>query len=200
MTITPPAPPPAASPSGSGTPIDQEARDRLLHDLDRTFFVEAGAGTGKTTTLVGRIENLIATGRVTLDRLAAITFTEAAASELRDRVRERLERGSVEREDAEERARCRQAAGEIDLAAISTIHAFAGGLLRAFPLEAGLPPSLRMLDKIEQGMRFEERFREWFRGPACTPPAAEILRRANEADVARPQQLGERPTPLVEGS
>ena len=174
MTVTPPVP----SPADSFVPIDRAARERLRNDLDRTFFVEAGAGTGKTTTLVGRIENLIARGRVTIDRLAAITFTEAAASELRDRVREALERGSEKRKDPEEQARCRQAAGEIDLAAISTIHAFAGGLLRAFPLEAGLPPSLRTLDAIEQGMRFEERFRDWFRRAALQAPAADVLRRA----------------------
>src|SRR3954451_3200987 len=122
MTVSPPAHLIPLAPADAREPIDQPARQRLLHDLDRTFFVEAGAGTGKTTMVVGRIENLIATGRVTIDRLAAITFTEAAASELRDRVRERLERGSVEREDAGERERCRRAAGEIDLAAISTIH------------------------------------------------------------------------------
>ena len=69
-------------------------RTRLLSELDRTFFVEAGAGTGKTTMLVGRIVNLVAAGRVTMEHLAAITFTEAAAAELRDRVREGLERGS----------------------------------------------------------------------------------------------------------
>src|SRR3954463_14633070 len=121
MTATPLAPPPPVDAPG---PIDQAARERLLHDLDRTFFVEAGAGTGKTTTLVGRIENLIARGRVTIDRLAAITFTEAAADELRDRGRERLERGGGQGNAPEERERCRRAAGEIDLAAIQTIHAF----------------------------------------------------------------------------
>mgnify|MGYP003413768250 CR=1 FL=1 len=43
---------------------------------------------------------------------------------------------------------CLTAAAEIDLAAIQTIHAFAGGLLRAYPLEAGLPPGLTQLDTI----------------------------------------------------
>lgn len=60
--------------------------------------------------------------------MLAITFTEAAAAELRDRVREQLER-----------QRCARAVEEIDQASISTIHAFAGQLLRTFPLEAGLP-------------------------------------------------------------
>ena len=67
----------------------------MLNELDRTFFVEAGAGTGKTTMLVGRIVNLVATAACDGD-LAAITFTEAAAAELRDRVREGLERAALE--------------------------------------------------------------------------------------------------------
>ena len=68
-------------------PDDADARSRILNDLDRTYFVEAAAETGKTTALVGRMVNMLASGRVTMERLAAITFTEAAAAELRDRVR-----------------------------------------------------------------------------------------------------------------
>src|SRR5262249_62189140 len=109
----------------------------------------------------------------------AITFTEAAAAELRDRVREGLERATAdpERSDAE-RGRCRRAVEEIDLAAIQTIHAFALGLLRSYPLEAGLPPGFSTLDEIEQEMKFEDRFREWVWGRALEEPAPDALRRA----------------------
>src|SRR5947207_12103711 len=113
-------------------PTDQAARERLFGELDATFFVEAGAGTGKTTTMVGRIVNLVAAGRVTMEGLAAITFTEAAAAELRDRVREGLERAASQRTDPNEQRNCRLAAADVDLAAIQTIHAFAGGLLRSY--------------------------------------------------------------------
>ena len=71
-------------------PADQPARDRIHHDLDTTLFVEAGAGTGKTRELIERIVRLVASGRAELRQIAAITFTEAAAAELRDRVRLRL--------------------------------------------------------------------------------------------------------------
>ena len=70
---------------------DAAARDRLRADLDTSFFVEAGAGTGKTTAMVERISALIATGRARAESIAAITFTEAAAGELRARVRDALE-------------------------------------------------------------------------------------------------------------
>ena len=67
---------------------DQDARDTVAKDLGRTLFVEAGAGTGKTTALVGRILNLVLTNddavRRRLSVIAAITFTEAAAAELRE--------------------------------------------------------------------------------------------------------------------
>ena len=162
-----------------GALIDAADRERLLTERDRTFFVEAGAGTGKTTVLVGRIVNLVAAGCVDMASLAAITFTEAAAAELRDRVREGLEKAAADpaRTD-EERRTCVTAAAEVDLAAIQTIHAFAGGLLRAYPLEAGLPPELAQLDDIEQDARFEERFRAWFWGDALRPPVGETIRRA----------------------
>ena len=75
-------------------PEDQEARDLIANDLDRTFFVEASAGTGKTTSLVQRMINLVQSGRTTMDRVAAITFTEAAAAELQERVRQGLERAA----------------------------------------------------------------------------------------------------------
>src|SRR4051812_12337901 len=149
----------------TATLIDQDTRQQLLTCFDRTFFVEAGAGTGKTTVLVGRIVMLVAAGRVTMEELAAITFTEAAAAELRDRVREGLEQAANDpaRPDDERRS-CLIAVEEIDLAAIQTIHAFAGGLLRSYPLEAGLPPGFTTLDDIEQDVVFEERFRAWFWG------------------------------------
>ena len=45
-------------------PLDEDARARVVNDLDRNLFVEAGAGTGKTFTLVGRIVRLVASGRL----------------------------------------------------------------------------------------------------------------------------------------
>jgi len=64
-------------------PQDQDQRDRITSSLDETLFVEAGAGTGKTEALVSRIVALITTGRATISGIAAITFTELAAAELR---------------------------------------------------------------------------------------------------------------------
>jgi len=143
-------------------PTDQAARERIRTDHESTLFVEAGAGTGKTTALVRRVAELVVTGRVTSARhLAAITFTEAAAAELRDRVREQLEAeiGRLERSD-EERARVEAVLADVDEITLTTLHGFASRLLGTYPLEAGLPPGFEVEDEIEASVRFERRFRD----------------------------------------
>ena len=156
---------------------DADVRRRLNEELGTSFFVEAGAGTGKTTAIVGRIVALVASGILLPSGLVAITFTEAAAAELRARVRDGLERAAREegRPDGE-RDRCRSAAGLLDEASIDTIHAFAGALLRSYPLEAGLPPNFDTLDQIEQDLEFRERFRAWFEKIADDIKVRDILR------------------------
>ena len=81
----------------SPAPLDQAARHRITADgLADTLFVEAGAGSGKTTQLVARIVNLVLERGVPLSAIAAITFTEAAAAELRTRIRAAFESAAGE--------------------------------------------------------------------------------------------------------
>src|SRR5690242_11529925 len=105
---------------------DAAARKRIQTDLDRNLFVEAGAGSGKTTALVKRVLALITTGTAELRAIAAITFTEKAATELRDRVRRELEEQASEDVD---NASFRGALEDLDGAAIGTLHAFAQRIL-----------------------------------------------------------------------
>ena len=150
------------------TPQDQADRDRILDSLDETLFVEAGAGTGKTTSLVGRIVNLVSRGNAAIERIAAITFTEAAASELRDRVRQELEKASSDSErDAAERERCKRGVEDIDQASIQTLHSFSTAILRERPLEAELPPSFEVMDEVAGSLSFEEKWSDWL-GEALT--------------------------------
>lgn len=145
---------------------DQADRDRILQDLGATLFVEAGAGTGKTTALVGRIVELLAGGHTTAPRLAAITFTEKAAAELRDRLRRELER-AVRPEGGRTPAaveRCRAALDELDQAAVCTLHAFAQRILQARPLEAGLPPAFDVQDDVQSSLGFQDRWDAWLDG------------------------------------
>ena len=70
---------------------DPEARALIATALDTTLVVEAAAGTGKTTALVGRIVRIIAEGKAEVGEIVAVTFTEKAAGELKLRLRERLD-------------------------------------------------------------------------------------------------------------
>jgi len=160
-------------------PSDQAQRDRILTDLDSTLFVEAGAGTGKTSSLVGRIVRLVATGRTEMRRIAAITFTEKAAAELRDRVRETMERAAREEDlPDDEAARIREAIGEIDAAAIETLHGFAQRILTTYPLEAGLPPAVSVQDEVVSSIAFEEHWRDYLDNLLENPALEEVLVRA----------------------
>ena len=150
---------------------DADARARIAGDLGSTLFVGAGAGSGKTTELVNRVVALVTTGAAPLESIAAITFTEKAGAELRDRIRRRLEEEAV----APDRAvamRCREALEQLDGAAIGTLHAFAHRLLAEHPVEAGIPPRVEVLDEVSSGVEFEHRWRA-FRDDLLDDPALE---------------------------
>jgi ATP-dependent helicase/nuclease subunit A len=125
---------------------DQHVRTRIEGDLDTTLFVEAGAGSGKTTVLVKRIVALVCNG-VPLSSIAAVTFTEKAAAELRDRVRQQLEA-----------VRAVDALDELDGAAIGTLHSFARRVLTEHPIDAGLPPLIDVLDEVGSQVAADRRW------------------------------------------
>jgi ATP-dependent helicase/nuclease subunit A len=128
------------------------ALDRIRTELDRSFMVEASAGTGKTTSLVHRVAAAIAHG-ADVRRIVAVTFTDRAASELKLRIRSELERRA--REPGPDASRFHAAAEHLEEAHVSTIHGFAGDLLRRYPLEAGLDPLFRVLP-LESGHKLRE--------------------------------------------
>ena len=145
--------------------IDEQVREQVRrHGLGETLFVEAGAGSGKTTLLVERIVNLVLEAGVPLSAVAAITFTEAAASELASRIRARFEQVQAEAIAAGDPARadrCRQAVADSDLAAITTLHGFANRILGEFAVGAGLPPQIRVLDEVSSQLAQEDRWQRF---------------------------------------
>jgi ATP-dependent helicase/nuclease subunit A len=149
----------------SGPAADAGERVRIASDLDTTLFVEAGAGTGKTTALVARVTNLVASGRVSLGEVAAITFTEAAAAELRERIRLDLERAATDRvRPDDERRRCAAALDDVDEAALQTLHGFANRILSAHAVEAGLPPGFSVRDATQVEVAFGARWTAFLTG------------------------------------
>ncbi|MEZ5236672.1 MAG: UvrD-helicase domain-containing protein [Acidimicrobiales bacterium] len=160
--------------------------------LDRTLFVEAGAGTGKTTQLVERIANLVLEGGVALADIAAITFTEAAAAELRSRIRTYFERRLAAATDLLELDRCRQALADTDRAAISTLHGFASRLLSEFAVDAGLPPRVTVADEVASQLAAEHRWQRFADALYDDPANEELLTRAVLVGIrVEPQYLGQ---------
>lgn len=125
---------------------DQADREAIVDELDSTLFVEAGAGSGKTTALVARVVALLGAG-VPMENIAAITFTEKAAAELKNRLRQKLSE-SGERSEALD---------QLDGAAITTLHGFALRILSQHAIEAGLPPRL----EVSPNEAFEDRWDEF---------------------------------------
>ncbi|MDQ1728899.1 MAG: ATP-dependent helicase/nuclease subunit, partial [Pyrinomonadaceae bacterium] len=142
---------------------DQAARDRIRDDLDTTLVVEAAAGTGKTSALVGRILSGIVSGRVSLGNIVAVTFTEFAAGELKLRLRSEIENARKQHEDSAEVTKfLRQAVEELEEARIGTIHSFCADLLREHPVEAGIDPLFEVGPDDMTDPLFDIAFERWF--------------------------------------
>ena len=132
-------------------------------DLDQSWVVEASAGTGKTTALVNRMVEVIAAG-TPVETIVAVTFTHAAAGNMKLRVRHELEQRRAVEEDAEVRARLGDAARSLDRAFIGTIHAFCAQLLRRRPVEARVDPVFQELAQADALRVFARVFRRWIEG------------------------------------
>jgi ATP-dependent helicase/nuclease subunit A len=125
----------------------QPAQSRAAHTLDRHVSVTAGPGAGKTTVLVERYLHILREKKPTsIDQIVAITFTNRAANEMRERLRTALD-GLLKHTSGAERARWMRYKRTLDGAVITTIHGFCMRLLREFPVEAGLDPQFMLLDE-----------------------------------------------------
>lgn len=125
------------------------------------ILVSAAAGAGKTAVLVERVIRQVTAEAAPLDleRLLAVTFTEKAAAEMKQRIRASLEAAAA-RSPGEPRL-ARQLA-LLDRAQISTIHAFCLHVLRRFFYKAGLDPSFRVLDDNEAELLRQDALAELF--------------------------------------
>jgi ATP-dependent helicase/nuclease subunit A len=155
---------------------DSAARDAIKNDLDDTLIVEAAAGTGKTTELINRILQVLATRRASMKEIVAVTFTEKAAGELKLRLREELER---ERTNATQPAvadALDDALETLEEAHVNTIHGFCADLLRERPVEACVDPLFVVLTEPQADRLYTRAFRAWLQEALQDPP--EGLRRA----------------------
>ena len=153
---------------------DDAERRAAIADQARSLLVEAGAGSGKTAVLAGRIATLFAEG-VEPKYIVAVTFTEFAASELFLRVRryvEELARGRIPVELraalpgalSDRQLGCLGAASAaIDEMICTTIHGFCQRLIRPYPVEARIDPGATVVDPDQADLVFESVLDEWLR-------------------------------------
>ncbi|HEY2539298.1 MAG TPA: UvrD-helicase domain-containing protein [Stellaceae bacterium] len=151
---------------------DAAARRRALLDHDAALLVEAGAGSGKTALMAGRVAMMLEHGIRPRD-IVAITFTEAAAAELLERI-ERfvtcLAAGTVPPDlqcalpvglPADQRAAIAAAATALDEITCTTIHGFCQQLIKPYPIEAGIDPGAAIIDPAAADLAYQDLMRAW---------------------------------------
>lgn len=151
---------------------DQQARNRCITDLDSNLVVEAAAGTGKTTLMSCRVAMLLAAGREP-STIAAISFTEASASELGKRIHGVVEELLADRVPIELRAALPSglsdsqkqslsaAADRLDELTTTTIHSFCQQIIVGNAVEAGLDPGIKVADEMTADTMFDQAFSDW---------------------------------------
>ena len=124
---------------------------------DVSCVLDASAGTGKTTQLVRRIVDVLASG-VRPENIVAVTFTNAAAGEMKLRVRQKLEE-ELKNTTQATAEHLQTALGELERAFIGTIHSFCAHLIRQRPVEARVDPAFEELAAPERV--FARVFHDW---------------------------------------
>ena len=167
---------------------DSPARIAALTDHERSLLVEAGAGSGKTALLAGRVALLIGNGIHPKD-IAAITFTEAAAAELLERIENTVRSllsGEIPVELAEalpagltevQMTHLQNGAGALDEITCTTIHGFCQQLIRPYPVETGLDPGATIIDPAAAELAYQDLMEAWLSARFGRDRAAEGLGR-----------------------
>jgi ATP-dependent helicase/nuclease subunit A len=124
------------------------------HTLDRHLSVTAGPGSGKTFVLVERYLEILRAKKVSVDNIVAITFTNRAANEMRQRVRARID-ALLQTTSGSERQMWLRHKRALEGALITTIHGFCSRLLHEFPVEANIDPQFVLLDEHQAAILLE---------------------------------------------
>jgi ATP-dependent exoDNAse (exonuclease V) beta subunit len=154
--VTPVAAPPEPRRGATGPAFTAEQRAAIA-DREGSRLLSANAGSGKTAVMVERFVEAVLDDGVAVGAILALTFTEKAAGELRERVRRRF--SELGRDDL---------ARDAEAAWVGTIHGFCARVLRTHPLAAGLDPGFGVLDE-----------------PTAQRASAAAFERALDAFVAR---------------
>ncbi len=143
--------------------LKKEQAQAVFHD-EGNILVSASAGSGKTFVMIERLIRLIAEGKAGVKQILAVTFTEMAASEMKEKLKTALMQRISEKGDS----RLIRELQEISTADISTLHAFSARLIRSYFFEVGVSPDFKILDEAESGVIKKDcvnrAFRELYEG------------------------------------
>ena len=151
---------------------ENKKREEIEKNFQENCMIEAGAGAGKTTIIISRIisqlklpckksEDGSQTPFIKPEQLVVITFTKAAAGELRDRLAKELKKEYEKETNDDLKANLKNALDNQSLIQVSTIHSFCFRLLQERALDASLPLDINMLDKVASEKRLDNFFKEW---------------------------------------
>lgn len=155
------------------TLVDQDNRCRAMTDFSSILLVEAAAGTGKTSLMAGRVAMMLGAGHPP-GEIAAITFTELAASQLAARIRETVDVLLMGRIPAfmnaviplglseQQRSALVFASSRLDELTATTIHGFCQAIIRSHGVQAGLDPGARVVDATVADNLFMAELSAWF--------------------------------------
>jgi ATP-dependent exoDNAse (exonuclease V) beta subunit len=155
------------------TLVDQDSRRRAMTDFSSILLVEAAAGTGKTSLMAGRVAMMLAAGHPPSE-IAAITFTELAASQLAGRISETIDlllTGEVpgfikavlpQGLSDQQRISLIDASSRLDELTATTIHGFCQAIVRSHGVQAGLDPGARVVDETVADNLFMAELSSWF--------------------------------------
>ena len=159
------------------------AQEQAITARSRELLVSAAAGSGKTAVLVERILQMIAQDGLSIDRMLIVTFTRAAAGEMRERLEKRLSDASGGDE------RLRRQADLVGSAQISTIHSFCQSVVRSHFQHCGIDPQFGLCDERTRTAFYQESMEEtldWLYTEAQNDPDLMALaRKFSERDTVQ---------------
>ena len=152
-----------------------EDQMRVIEHNKGNILVSASAGSGKTTVMIERLTRLITDKQTQVNRVLAVTFTEAAAADMKDKLKKSL----AEKVRLTGDKRLAEQLGEISTADISTLHSFCARLIRTYFFAAGIAPDFKICDENEaQSLKesaINKTFREFYE--AKDPLFEKVLKR-----------------------
>lgn len=137
-----------------------EAQQKAIDTLDKSLLVSAAAGSGKTAVLVERIIKIILDEEVDIDRILVLTFTKAAASEMKLKLVKAIKKRI--KEDKEAAPRLREQLKKINGAYISTFHNFANRVMKEFFQDVDVDPAAKPCEETKQALLLERAADEMF--------------------------------------